>query len=42
MSTPQQKERVPAHETGHPDEITNTIVGRVNVEQAPAAAKGTT
>ncbi len=34
MSTPQQKERVPAHETGHPDESTNTIGCRVNLEQA--------
>lgn len=34
MSTPQQKERVPACETGHPDESTNTIGSRVNLEQA--------
>lgn len=29
-----QKERVPAHETGHPDESTNTIGCSVNLEQA--------
>jgi len=30
----QQKERVPAHETGHPEKSTNTIGGRVNLELA--------